>query len=83
MNSNNHHDQDRPADPLDLALAAIDEFDHYVNNHEVESVAWKLAARAELRTAFAQAAELRSIRNLLVMVAQTMSDALEADSDAA
>ena len=46
-------------DPAQVALDAIDDFDRYVAEHDVKSVGWGLAARAELRVAWAQMAELR------------------------
>ena len=78
MNSKNNNQPEPAADPLDLALAAIDDYDHSQEPLRPDETA--LYRRAMLRTAFGQAAELRSIRNLLVMVAQTMSDALEGDN---
>lgn len=58
-------EQEQRPDPAQVALDAINDFDRYVAEHEVESTAWRLAARAELRVQWAQLAEQRRHTNLL------------------
>lgn len=55
-------------DPAQVALDAINDFDRYVAEHDVESVGWGLAARAELRVAWALMVETRKQNNLLTSV---------------
>lgn len=76
--------QEQRPDPAQVALDAINDFDRYVTEHEVESVAWKLAARAELRTQYAQLVELRrqthylnSIESWLISIDGRMDARLE------
>lgn len=52
-------EQEPKVDPAQVALNAINDFDRYAAEHVVESVAWQLAARAELRVQYAQLAEMR------------------------
>lgn len=61
-------EQAQPLDPAQVALDAINDFDRYVTEHDVESVGWGLAARAELRVAWAQVVEQRRTNNLLINI---------------
>ena len=55
-------------DPAQVALDAINDFDRYVAELNAESAARELAARAELRVAWALMVETRKQNNLLTSV---------------
>lgn len=89
-NSNNQ----QQADPLDLALAAIDEFDRSQlppgSSLRISAEGRDLYRRAMLRVAFAQVAELRqqttylnSIESWLISIDSRLEGMQEADDGAA
>lgn len=67
MQTQDMQDQQEPkADPADLALNAINDFDWYMQraNEDVDPrEAWRLLTRAELRVSFAMIAEARRQTN--------------------
>lgn len=78
--------QEQRPDPAQVALDAINDFDRYAAAAEgsVESVAWLLAARAEMRVQYAllaearkQTAYLNSIESWLISIDGRMDPRLE------
>jgi hypothetical protein len=67
MQTQDMQDQQEPkaADPAQVALDAINDFDRYMAEHTVETVVWALAVRAELRVQYALLAEARKQTNYL------------------
>ena len=82
-NSNsNTNDQTTQPDPLAIALAAIDKYDHSRQDSRISPMLVDERYRvAQLRTAYAQAAELREIRNILAGAFTLFVAELEANHD--